>query len=51
MNTSKIPCGNEWMDCEYYDPDICDIGECVLEDAVLWDDNYDQNTENNYDYA
>ena len=46
---SVIPCGDNWMDCPYYDPGVCDLGECVLVDAMLWGNYYD--TEYNYVYA
>jgi len=40
---NQIPCGDAWQDCPYFDPDIClDEGQCILEDAVLWNDDYDQ---------
>lgn len=49
---SKIPCGDVWQDCSYFDPDVClDESKCVLEDAVLWDEDYDSDTEYNYVYA
>jgi len=38
---SQTPCGDTWQDCPWYDPDIClDESKCLLEDAVLWGDNY-----------
>lgn len=49
---SKIPCGDVWQDCSYFDPDVClDEGECILANAVLWDEDYDSDTEYNYVYA
>jgi len=36
----NIPCGKEWMDCPWYDPDCCDEGECIMEDAALWEEAY-----------
>lgn len=45
----EIPCGDTWMDCPYYDPDCCDFGECVIEDA-FWEDDYAYNEDDAPEY-
>ena len=38
-----IACGPNWEDCQFFDPDICLAGECILEDSPLWEDDYGYN--------
>lgn len=34
-----IPCGEDWLDCCYFDPDVCLQGECVIADSLYWEDD------------
>ena len=39
-NSILPACGDDYMDCIYFDPDVCLGGECAILDSLLWEDDY-----------
>ena len=42
-NSMPPPCRDDYMDCIYFDPDICLNGECAILDSLLQEDDYGYN--------
>jgi len=51
MMTNLISCGEDWMDCPYFDPDVCLQGDCVIADSLFWEDEGYYNEDDTPEYG